>query len=59
MATSTMEWGGLQKSFKVIIKSCSIRKSITPHSLRHCYGVHLVEDTSQDSHEIIAERTKG
>lgn len=38
-----MDRGGLQKSFKVIARGCGINKSITPHSLRHCYGAHLVE----------------
>lgn len=41
--TETMGHGGLQKSFKVIAKSCGIHKHVTPHSLRHCYGAHLVE----------------
>lgn len=40
-ATEIMERGGLQRSFKVILKSCRIHKNITPHSLRHCYGAHL------------------
>jgi integrase/recombinase XerD len=35
--------GGLQKSFKVILVDCSIHKAATPHTLRHCYGAHLVE----------------
>jgi integrase/recombinase XerD len=38
-----MDRGGLQKSFKAIVKSCNIHKNITIHSLRHCYGTHLVE----------------
>jgi integrase/recombinase XerD len=38
-----MDRGGLQKSFKVIVKDCGINKHVTPHSLRHCYGAHLVE----------------
>lgn len=38
-----MDRGGLQKSFKVILKDCGIRKHVTTHSLRHCYGAHLVE----------------
>jgi len=42
-ATFVMDRGGLQKSFKVIVKSCGIHKPITPHNLRHCYGAHLVE----------------
>jgi integrase/recombinase XerD len=27
----------------VIAKSCGIHKHVTPHSLRHSYGAHLVE----------------
>jgi site-specific recombinase XerD len=42
-AQVVMDRGGLQKSIKVIVKSCGIHKSISPHSLRHCYGAHLVE----------------
>ena len=42
-ATLPMDRSGLQKSFKVIVKSCGIHKHVTPHSLRHCYGAHLVE----------------
>lgn len=42
-ATEPMDRGGLQKSFKVILKDCGIRKAVTIHTLRHCYGAHLVE----------------
>jgi integrase/recombinase XerD len=42
-AKTVMDRGGLQKSFKVIVKDCGIRKPVTIHSLRHCYGAHLVE----------------
>ena len=42
-ATQVMDRGGLQKSFKVIVRSCGINKHVTIHSLRHCYGAHLVE----------------
>ena len=42
-ATKLMDRGGLQKSFKAIARSCGIYKHVTPHSLRHCYGAHLVE----------------
>ena len=42
-AQVAMDRGGLQRSLKVIVKSCGIHKSITTHSLRHCYGAHLVE----------------
>lgn len=39
-----MDRGGLQKSFKAIAHSCNIHKHVTIHSLRHCYGAHLVEE---------------
>jgi|TARA_B100001964_G_C14224678_1_gene597050 site-specific recombinase XerD len=42
-ATQTMNRGGLQKSFKAIATSCHIHKQLTIHSLRHCYGAHLLE----------------
>lgn len=42
-ATAMMDRGGVQKSLKAITKSCGIRKRVTPHTLRHCYGALLVE----------------
>lgn len=42
-ASQVMDRGGLQKSFKIIVSSCAIYKRVTIHSLRHCYGAHLVE----------------
>ena len=42
-ATQVMDRSGLQRSFKVITKSCRVNKPVTIHSLRHCYGAHLVE----------------
>lgn len=42
-ADQVMDRGGLQRSFKVIAKSCGINKPVTLHTLRHCYGAHLVE----------------
>ena len=39
-----MDRGGLQRSFKVIAKSCGIHKHVHIHTLRHCYGAHLVEE---------------
>jgi len=41
-ANKIMDRGGLQKSFKVIILDCNIHKNISIHSLRHCYGAHLM-----------------
>ena len=37
-----MDRGGTQKSFKTIVLDCNIHKNITIHSLRHCYGAHLM-----------------
>ena len=42
-ATCHMDRGGVQKSFQVIVKQCGIHKQISIHTLRHCYGTHLVE----------------
>lgn len=42
-AKTPMDRGGLQKSFKIIVESCSIHKKVSIHSLRHSYGAHLVE----------------
>lgn len=42
-ASQCMDRGGVQKAFKAILQDCGIRKLITPHSLRHCYGANLVE----------------
>ncbi|GMR01503.1 MAG: tyrosine-type recombinase/integrase [Gammaproteobacteria bacterium] len=39
-----MDRGGLQKSFKTIVQSCNIHKQVSIHSLRHCYGTHLVDE---------------
>jgi site-specific recombinase XerD len=41
-AARPMSRGGSQKSFKVIVLDCNIHKAITIHSLRHCYGAHLM-----------------
>jgi site-specific recombinase XerD len=43
-ATVVMDRGGVQKAVKAILKTCRIHKSISTHSLRHCYGAHLVEE---------------
>lgn len=42
-ATSMMDRGGVQKSLKAIATSCGIRKHVTPHTLRHCYGALSLE----------------
>lgn len=42
-AIQTMSCGGLQHAFKLIVADCGIHKTATPHTLRHCYGAHLVE----------------
>ena len=41
-ATAHMDRGGLQKAFKAILQDCVIHKAVTIHTLRHCYGAHLV-----------------
>jgi len=43
-ANGPMDRGGLQKSFKAIVQSCTIHKQVSIHSLRHCYGTHLVDE---------------
>ena len=42
-AIQCMDYSGVQRSLRVIVKDCGINKHITPHNLRHCYGAHLVE----------------
>ena len=37
-----MSRSGSQTSFKLIVRDCNIHKNITIHSLRHCYGAHLM-----------------
>lgn len=43
-ATRPMDRGGVQRAFKAIAQACHINKRVTIHSLRHCYGTHLVEE---------------
>ena len=42
-ATVAMDRGGLQKSLPLIARDCGLRQHVTVHTLRHCYGAHLVE----------------
>lgn len=42
-ASAHMDRGGLQKSFKAIVNDVGIRKHITIHTLRHCYGTLLTD----------------
>jgi site-specific recombinase XerD len=42
-AKAVMDRGGLQKSFKHIVRDVGIHKHITLHTLRHCYGTLLTE----------------
>jgi len=43
-AKAPMSRSGVQRSFKAIALQCNIHKRVTIHSLRHCYGTHLVEE---------------
>lgn len=42
-AKQPMDRGGLQRSFKQIVADVGIRKEVTPHTLRHCYGTLLTD----------------
>lgn len=42
-AETCMDRGGLQKSFKAIVKDVGIHKVVTLHTLRHCYGMLLTD----------------
>jgi integrase/recombinase XerD len=43
LADKPMDRGGLQKSFKHIVRDVGIHKQITIHTLRHCYGTLLTD----------------
>jgi len=40
---SPMDKGGVQKALKQVMRDCHINKRISPHSLRHCFATHLLE----------------
>ncbi|OED83172.1 site-specific integrase [Vibrio breoganii] len=42
-ADNPMDRGGIQKAMKGILKDCHIQLAITPHTLRHCFATHLLE----------------
>jgi len=41
---SPMDKGGIQKAIKQVLRDCNINKLISPHSLRHCFATHLLEN---------------
>lgn len=43
VAKAPMDRGGTQKSFKAIVADVGIKKDISIHTLRHCYGTLLTD----------------
>jgi len=35
--------GSVQQAIRIIVKGCGIHKRVSMHTLRHCYGTHLLE----------------
>lgn len=42
-AKAPMNASGAQKFFKKVVEDCNIHKKVSVHTLRHCFGTHLVE----------------
>ncbi|WP_299691459.1 tyrosine-type recombinase/integrase [uncultured Vibrio sp.] len=43
MTNAPMDRSGVQKAMKQVLKDCGINKPISPHTLRHCFATHLLE----------------